>query len=78
MIDGNEMALKALGIKSGVTYTVVKVGCTQEDCMYHADCQDNAIGLTDEDKGMFMICHDYRTSRLIANQKKKVYWKRLP
>ena len=73
----NTAALKALGIKSNVLYKVVPVGCTQRDCMYYYDCQDNAIGLTENEKGGYMICHDYKTSLCKCGVDKKVFWERV-
>ena len=32
----NDAALKALGIRKGVTYHVVPVSCTQNDCLSYA------------------------------------------
>jgi len=72
----NTAALKALGIKTGVTYSVVCVGCIQKDCVYYNDCQDNAIGLTAKEKGGYMICHDYKTDLFKRCEDKRVYWKR--
>ena len=69
-------ALKALGIKTGVTYSVVRVSCQQKDCIYNPDCQDNAIGLTDKEDGNFVICHDYKTDMFDSGSDKKVFWKR--
>jgi hypothetical protein len=71
----NTMALKTLGIKTGVTYRVVPVSCTQRDCVYYDECRDNAIGLTDDEKGNFMICHMYKTDLLEESTDKRVYWK---
>ena len=72
----NTAVLKALGIKTGVTYSVVRVGCTQKDCVYYNDCQDNAIGLPSDEKGGFMICHDYKTDLTSSGVDKKVWWER--
>jgi len=69
--------LKGLGIKTGVTYSVVPVACQQRDCIYYFDCQDNAIGLTSDQTGGFMICHDYKTDVLADGSDKKVFWKRV-
>jgi hypothetical protein len=70
-------ALGALGIKTGVMYTVVPVSCQQKDCIYNSDCQDNAVGLTAGDKGQFMICHDYKTDLLHDGSDRRVFWKRV-
>ena len=72
----NTEALKALGIKTGVTYSVVPVSCQRRDCIYNSDCQDNAIGLTDNEKGGYMICHDYKTDLFKHCEDKRVYWQR--
>lgn len=72
----NTNVLKALGIKTGVTYSVVPVGCTQKDCIYYNDCQDNAIGLTPKERGGYMICHDYKTDLFYVGEEKRVYWRR--
>ena len=68
--------LRALGIETGVTYTVVQVHCTEKGCIYNPDCQDNAVGLTDRQKGCFMDCHDYKTAIWQSGKTKRVYWKR--
>ena len=73
----NDAALKALGIRKGVTYHVVPVSCTQNDCLSYAICQEgNAIGLADDEKGGYMICHEYGTKKLQGQRDKKVFWQR--
>ncbi|MGA7831054.1 MAG: hypothetical protein WCA21_08845 [Terracidiphilus sp.] len=72
----NDIALKALGIRKGVTYSVVPVSCTENACLSFVICQDNAIGLADDEKGGYMICHDYKTPECTASSDKRVFWKR--
>jgi hypothetical protein len=78
MDDEDRAVLKGLGIKTGVTYSVVPVACTQEDCIYYSDCQDNAVGLTEGDKGVFMVCHDYKTSTIDTSDKKVYFMRKVP
>jgi hypothetical protein len=72
----NDDALKALGIRKNVTYSVVPVGCTEDLCLHHSECQDNAIGLADDEKGGYMICHEYRTKDQKMDRDKRVFWQR--
>ena len=74
----NDAALKALGIRKGMTYHVVPVSCTQKDCLSYAGCREgNAIGLADDEDGGNMICHEYETRELPGARDKKVFWQRV-
>jgi hypothetical protein len=73
---GNDIALKALGIRKDVTYSVVPVSCTEKECLSFAVCQDNAIGLADGEKGGYMICHDYKTFEGRGSRDRRVFWQR--
>ena len=72
----NDDVLKALGIRKNVTYSVVPVECTEELCLHHSECQDNAIGLADDENGGYMICHQYQTKDLKRECDKRVFWQR--
>ncbi|MEN6397181.1 MAG: hypothetical protein ABFC78_11950 [Methanoregula sp.] len=73
----NDDALKALGIRKDVRYSVVPVSCTEKECLSFAICQEgNAIGLADDEKGGYIICHDYKTLNSRSGSDKRVFWKR--
>ena len=73
----NDAALKALGIRKGVRYSVVQVSCTEKECLSFAICQEgNAIGLADGENGGYMICHDYKTAESRGGRNKRVFWQR--
>lgn len=72
----NDDALKALGIRKDVRYSVVPVSCTEKDCLDFALCQDYAIGLADDENGGYMVCHDYKTAGSQGGRDKRVFWQR--
>jgi len=78
--DENAAALKALGIKTGVTYTVVRVRCCEFTCCSHNDCGIYAgdIGMTEDQDFQEMICHEYRSGiSAETGTDKTVLWERV-
>jgi hypothetical protein len=63
-------------------YSVVPVRCTETTCVSFVpptNCgkECGAIGLTDDEKGGHMICHEYHTAFDTPMRDLKVWWERI-